>query len=159
MRIYLTELDRQYWTADDLMDLDTAKSYGRLSVIGERVISRMAGPVGMVCGPISHGGLYTERDPEFWENMDRLLSRIRLLQEEGKSVFNQLPFEGPMSRLMASGNGNPNSLLNGVYLPLFEKGLIEELYHSPGWHKSYGSIWEHTQGKRFVWMSNHYLLD
>lgn len=131
-------------TAEDAAALESAVSFEELRDVALRVIARMPQPVSGVCGPITTGGAGSME-----KNLERFEEAIRRLQESGQRVFNQLPFEAPMQRIKSypyykSGN----HLLETFYLPIFESGLIRQLYFLPGWESSFGATWEHGQAVR-----------
>lgn len=134
-----------YWQKEDFEELETVASYSELFPIAERILKRMPPPVSQVCGPISTGGLAFSR-----ENMKCFEETIEKLSDMGLVVFNQIPFERPMSRILTTKNPNDydHSLLIDFYLPLFESGLVHVLHFLPDWQSSTGASWEHEQAKR-----------
>ena len=102
---------------------------------------RMPQPLGQVCGPISSGGCGSIE-----ENLKRFEHVIYQLTMQGKNMFNQVPFEQPMRRLMKDRNA-PYQLLNGFYLPLFQSGLIRTMYFLHDWQTSHGARWEHDRAE------------
>ena len=107
----------------------------------------MPQPVSQVCGPISTGGY-----DSIEKNIDALNRTILKLVYNGKAVFNQIPFEGPMQDLKGRGNLPETQaqvlLLHGFYAPVFESGLVKKLHFIQGWESSFGANWEHQQAKR-----------
>ncbi|MFH0831238.1 MAG: DUF4406 domain-containing protein [Parcubacteria group bacterium] len=99
--------------------------------------------VGMICGPITTGGLGSIKAnlQIFNETIDDLVSR-------GVNLFDQIPFEEHFARIKAQGNGYDTRLLNEFYLTLFESGQITRLHMIPGWQSSGGATWEHAQAQR-----------
>lgn len=134
-----------YWQKEDLEELKVVVSYSALSPIAERILKRMPPPISQVCGPISTGGLGSIE-----QNMKCFEETIVRLSDLGLTVFNQIPFQSSMSRILATKNSNDydHSLLTDFYLPLFESGLVHTLYFLPDWQSSTGASWEHEQTKR-----------
>ncbi len=87
-------------------------------------------------------------------NLEEFNNQIKKLQDKGLNVFDQMPFEEPMHRLLIeflktrSKNEYMDSILTEFYLPLFESGYIKELYFLPDWQSSNGAKWEHEQAKK-----------
>ncbi len=133
-----------HWTREDLLMLDKADSFKELGEVALRVLKRIPQPVGQVCGPISTGGLGNRE-----ANTKRLKNATDRLISEKKNIFSQLPLQNAMVRLINKNedNHNPYDLLEGVYLLLFETGLMKTLYFLPGWETSLGTKWEHQMGE------------
>ena len=132
-----------YWTEEDCADVEKATEFGELSVVACRIAARMPPPVGIVCGPITSGGLgSTEANlAHFWCAIEYLRCR-RLV------VFNQLPFENALFEIKHSKRGDSGAqLLNEFYLPLFRTRLIHVMYFMPGWQGSVGASWERERGR------------
>lgn len=134
----------RYWTAENLSQVKQARSFAELSGIAMEVISRMPQPIGQVCGPISSGGLGSIE-----ANMQKFSETVQQLIAEGKNVFDQIPFENYIFKLIDSGQGtrSQNELLKEFYLPIFESGLIKTLYFIPGWESFNGATWEHHKAR------------
>ncbi|MBI5003920.1 DUF4406 domain-containing protein [Candidatus Kaiserbacteria bacterium] len=138
-------LTQFHWNTEDQKALDRAQSYGDLLLIAKDVISRMRKPVVQVCGPISTGGTGVMS-----ENIDRLKKKIDALERQDVEIFNQIPFQYRIQAIAAARGVKDyeHELLNEFYLPIFESGLVQELYFMPDWQTSEGSRWEHAQGER-----------
>lgn len=136
--------NHDYWKPEDMEALEQAQSFGELSKIAMRILNRMPQPVGQVCGPISTGNKSIE------ENLKVFNETVQQLVDEGKTIFDQIPFEDYIFRLLETGKGSreKDQLLNEFYLPLFESGLVKTFYFIPGWKSSHGATWEHEQAKR-----------
>jgi hypothetical protein len=134
-----------HWTTDDLKRLETATTYGAMKDIAFDILRRIPPPVAQVCGPISTGGCGSIE-----ENLKAFGEAIADLVAHGKNVFDQRPFEEPMQRakVIDPTHGYDLRLLDDFYLPLFESGLVHELYFLPGWESSRGARWEHEQAQR-----------
>ena len=133
-----------YLTPEDSDEIELASTFEELHGVALRVIPRIPGPVGMVCGPISSGGKASVE-----ENLSELSQAVEKLRQEGNNIFSQLSFEPAMARIKRTAycKGDVH-LLEAFYLPLFEAGLIHKLYFLPSWETSDGASWEHAQAKR-----------
>lgn len=108
--------------------------------IGLAILRRAGPPVGMVCGPITTGGLGS------WQaNMERFANYIRSASCGGSKIFNQLVFENGLWRIRKYHGRSDDRLLQEFYQPLFEFGTMKTLHFIPGWPTSYGTRWEHNQ--------------
>ena len=143
MKGYGLKLPNQYWTKRDVKDMKRAKNFTDLSKVAMRVLMRMPFPVGEVCGPITSGGFGSRA-----KNLEAFNATIKKLQDEGKSIFDQLPFEDKLYEFtQAKWYAGGLQLLEEFYLPLFRSGLIQVFYFMPLWHTSFGAKWEHDQAK------------
>ena len=138
----LSNITKQYWTDEDLNDLEIADSPLAMYTIARRIIDRMPKPIVEVCGPIASGGLGSLE-----ANLDVFNTTIKKLQAQGLHVFDQMLFEYPMQELKKK-LADPKQILLEFYLPLFESGDIQTLYFIKGWESSFGSNWEHDMGKK-----------
>ena len=131
----------KFWTKDDVLRIKTAATFEELCVVAFEIIKRMPRPVGMVSGPITSGG-----EGSIKKNIAVFSKTIQSLSPKGKSIFNQLPFEGSMRRIIKTPyyKGN-NHLLETFYLPLFKSKSIKIVYFMSTWKTSYGARWEHDQ--------------
>ncbi|MDO8523527.1 MAG: hypothetical protein Q7S12_04620, partial [bacterium] len=107
------------------------------------------GPVAMVCGPISTGGLCSVE-----KNLEVLDKAVANLKSQNIKVFEQRPLEKHIRRLCelpayeSYKKGNYICLLEELYGPLFKSGLIHEMHFIPLWYTSVGTKWEHKQAVR-----------
>lgn len=132
------------WTNEDCMMLEVATTFENLNDIALKIITRMPQPLGQVCGPISTGGVGNLEG-----NIAVFEQTIRKLKGEGRHIFDQLPFEKPMWRIIKTPYyRGPDHLLEAFYLPIFKSGYIKALYFIPNWQTSYGANWEHKLGKK-----------
>jgi hypothetical protein len=107
-------------------------------------IKRARGPVIMVCGPITTGGLGSIK-----KNVTAFKNAIRRVSSSGKNVFSQMPFEPHMWRIMKTPYYKGRlHLLKTFYLPIFESGMLVELHFMRRSKTSYGARWEHAQALR-----------
>jgi len=141
----LSNITKNYWKEKDWNDLDNSKSIKDLYIIASRILERMPKNLSEVCGPISTGGKGNVQD-----NLLEFNKRIIELQQKGFNVFDQMPFEDPMHRMMLNFSKEEymENILTDFYLPIFESGRIAELYFLPDWKSSHGANWEHEQAKR-----------
>ncbi len=134
----------KYWTPFDIFDLRNAETFEALFGIAQSVLFRMPQPIAMVCGPITSGGLGSKE-----ENLKVFKKTIKDLSDKGIIVFSQMPFEEPIWKIQKTPyyKGGCHTL-EGFYLPVFESGLVKNLYFMHGWESSLGATWEHIQAKR-----------
>ncbi|MBU6415368.1 DUF4406 domain-containing protein [Patescibacteria group bacterium] len=152
--------DFRHFTKRDKSDLRKAKTFEDLAVIALRVLKRMhqterkrAHPrnIGMVSGPISTGGLGS---PD--ANIKAMRKTIRKLEQKGYCVFNQLPFEDPMWKIIKTPYYQGElHLLTKFYRPIFKSGFITIIHVMLNWNTSFGATWEHKETKRFRIKQNH----
>jgi hypothetical protein len=134
-----------YWTEEDKIALKAAQFFPDLAGIALRVLARMPKPIAHVCGPISTGGVGSIKG-----NLAVFDATIDYLIAQGINVFDQVPFEVPVFRIIGAKRGSRenNMLLNQFYLPIFESGHVSKLYFIHGWESSEGANWEHRQAQR-----------
>lgn len=134
-----------YATKNDLADIAKAKTFEELRNIAFRILDRMPWPIGIVCGPLTTGGLGS-----FELNMARMRNTISGLICCDEAVFNQLIFEKAIHRITDNKSyyKDGNHLLETFYLPIFKK-YIRVIYFIPGWESSIGASWEHKRAEEF----------
>lgn len=134
----------KYWKEKDFADLGKAESIRDLYVIADRIIDRMPKPIIQVCGPLSTGGKSIE------ENLHFFNESIKKLQSDNLCVFDQMPFEPLMHRMILqfSKDKYMEDILIDFYLPIFESKKIGKLCFLSGWQLSHGASWEHEQAER-----------
>ncbi|MFH1325321.1 MAG: hypothetical protein ABIH49_00940 [archaeon] len=148
-----TDISLRYWSSEHLSAVNEANSFAELRRIAMEHLQRMPQPIAQVCGPISTGGFGIEKNLEIFE------VTIRKLMSQGKTIFNQIPFETPMKEL------NERSPLNGMrvnqnvlddfYLDIFKSELIYKLYFVHGWETSYGARWERRKARELGMRINY----
>lgn len=147
MREFQPKIKRNqvYWTPEDIAALERAQSFGELSKIALRVLSRMPKTVGQVCGPISTGGVGSIPG-----NLKVFDQTIQQLVDKGVHIFDQMPFEEHFFRIIQAewGTRHNNQLLTDFYLPILQSGHIKTLYFMRGWQSSQGATWEHEKAQR-----------
>lgn len=141
----MARYDLPFWTAEDEPLLDQVEAFPAMLSLAHRILDRIPHPVGMVCGPVSSGGLGSIE-----KNLKALAENVRILSRCGHPLFCQIPFEEPIQRIrkvMPSAEFAP-TLLSRFFQPLFEQRRIEKLFFVAGWTSSSGSRWEHEQALR-----------
>ena len=135
---------RKYWTGENWKNLHESINYVQLSEIGLDVLRRMPQPVGQVCGPITTGGAGSLE-----ENARMLQAYIDKLALNGLNIFDQMPFQDPMLKIIRSkpDDAYDHDLLEKFCLRLFESGFINTLYFIQRWETSIGARWEHKQAR------------
>ena len=124
-----------------------AKNAGRLEDLGVVILDCLRTATlqsekkmfGIVSGPISTGGVGNVKG-----NLKIFSATIHKLECLGIQLFDQVPFEKHMARIVKSSGKDydPMKLLEGCYLPLFNSGLIGTVYLIHGWKNSFGASWE-----------------
>ena len=139
-----SEITKKYYEEKDWQDVENAKSMVDLYVVAKRIIERMPKPIVEVCGPLANGGLGS-----FEANLHAFNETIKKLQNQGLSVFDQVPLEDSMQRLKRENDLSKliESIQNDFYLPIFKSGVVSALYFIPGWESSNGARWEHEVAK------------
>lgn len=131
------------YTNADFIAIENGTMFEHLVPIAMKIITSLEPPLGMVCGPISATGGTKSVE----RNMKIFTSHIELLENKKLKIFSQLPFEKTLWRILAAGE-NENVLLETLYLPLFNSGMLNVFYFIPGWESSFGANWEHEQALR-----------
>ncbi len=134
--------ERSLWTHSDFKKLELASQFGDLVPIALDILERFEEPVVIVSGPISTGGFGT-RD----KNLAAFTAAIKHLQLQGRSVFDQTPFEVPLFRMAMewvslNRTGYCMPILNDFYGPVFRSGRIHTVAFMRGWESSFGAQWE-----------------
>jgi len=132
------------WNLEDSRAIESAHTFEDLLEVALKIIDRLPQPLGMVCGPITTGGLGCSE-----KNLEVLEKTIENLRKQGLTIFSQLPFEMPMFRIKKTTYYKGGShLLETFYLPIFESGKVKRFYFIKGWESSGGATWENKQAKR-----------
>ncbi len=121
--------------------LSNSETFEELLEIAFEEISQMSHEhVGIVCGPITSGGLGNME-----ANIAHFKRWINELKTQELNIFDQMPYEDPMQRIKKTPYYDPtrDHLLETFYGGLFGSGLISTWYFMPGWRESYGCRWEH----------------
>lgn len=121
--------------------ISTASSHQELFLVARDILNLLPDPLGMVCGPISTGGLGSLEANEV-----RFQEAITSLQILNINIFDQMPFEPPMKKLFVPGpDGYDWRILTDFYEPIFLSGRIKTKFFIPGWESSTGARWEREQ--------------
>lgn len=141
----LSRKTKEYWEEKDWEDINKASSIKDLFIVALRILNRMPDGLAQICGPISTGG-----KGSIEANLEEFNNKIKDLQNKGLNIFDQMPFEAPMHKMVINYSKNEymNSILNDFYLPLFETGRIKELHFLQDWQSSIGANWEHEKAKK-----------
>jgi len=142
----------EYWEVADAIDCEHAEDFEQLREAALRILERMAleeKDIVMISGPITTGGYGFEK------NMKVFSRAIRLLIEDGRRggflVFDQLPFQGAMSRIMKGKkldaidfkiNEYPMTIIDDFYAYIIRAGRIRRMYSLPYSDESVGSLRE-----------------
>ena len=124
-----------------------ADSFEELSEIGVAKLHEIGTEVGIVCGPLSTGGLGNALD-----NFNVFKATIEELGRQGHTIFNQMPFESSLGRLRQRWEAEQEGvvgycmpILTHFYAPLFGTGRITKSFFIPRWESSFGARWEHEK--------------
>jgi hypothetical protein len=128
-----------------LRECKNADSFAELVPIAIDELKKFADGAEVVCGPITTGGRGSIE-----ANLAVFNGSIRALQQEGRPVFNQVPYEERFfffkKRWLAADPTRAGQyympILEEFYLPIFQTGLIKRGWFIPGWESSFGTRWE-----------------
>lgn len=148
-------------TKDDEASLLQVSNFEDLAQIAISVLSRMkeAGhEIVQICGPYTTGGLGS---PEL--NGKRFEEARKAAESRGFIVFDQMPFEDAIKRIVTSYNLPPGEycqdILDVFYRRIFESGYISKFLFIPGWESSKGARWEHEEAEKIGILSKDIPLD
>lgn len=136
---------RSLWSPKSFQAVDDARSFGDLVPIAIKLLEFFEEPVTIVSGPISTGG-FGSRD----KNIMAFTAAIRHLQQRGRSVLDQTPFETALGRLArkwaeTGGQGYCMPILTEFYGPVFRSGRIARIAFMRDWESSFGAQWERRE--------------
>lgn len=136
--------DTGHWQEGHYKQLDACTSFAEMVIIAKSVIAHLAGgrngQIVQICGPMTTGGLGS-----FDLNCRLFKNAIVVARKSGLHVFNQLPFQTAMLKIIhvKPKNGRyPVEILDEFYEPVFRSGLIHRALFIPKWETSTGSLWE-----------------
>lgn len=140
-------MNLKYWNADRLTRVENATEFSQLTPVALEILDSMPKPIIQVCGPITTGGIFGSVDL----NTEYFSLSIAFFELMGINVFNQIPFEDALHRMVKIWRGNGNigyctPILEDFYGPIFESRKISSFYFLPAWETSFGARWEHEQG-------------
>ena len=135
----------EYWTPEEKRRLKEAGKISELADIALVVLDRMSvssdnREITQICGPMTTGGLGNLRD-----NMALFEYAITVAGENGFYVFNQLPFQDGMVRILNWAPGQKvyrQEILEEFYRPIFASGKVQKTLFLPDWQSSHGASWE-----------------
>jgi hypothetical protein len=133
-------------TPKELEQLERSTTYFELAQIAMAHLASYPKPIVEVCGPITTGGLGSIE-----KNLEVFALAVQHLKDQGKTVFDQLPFQDAMVRLKENyeaRDGYMMSILEDFYQPIFESGIIDEMHFLPDWQTSKGATWEYGQAEK-----------
>lgn len=144
-KIAIKNFNREYWTDEVRRAALEAKTFEELAQTALVVLKQLPKPVGQVCGPISTGGVGSIEG-----NLRRFQETIERLVRQGRVLFDQMPFEEHIFRVVENtwGARQNKLLLEQFYRPVFESRHVSTLYFIPGWESSEGAAWEHELGRQ-----------
>lgn len=123
-----------------------APSFSELVLIAQAELEKFEGPIEIVCGPITSGGVGSRV-----ENLAIFNAAILKLRLEGRPIFSQMPYEDALDRLGKAFLRNADRqaleydihpILTEFYEPLFACGRINFAWFLSNWHTSKGASWE-----------------
>ena len=124
-----------------------ASSFTELVPLAIAELYKFADGAEVVCGPISTGGRGLETNFQIFSNT------IKVLQQEGKPIFSQIPYEERIFFFRQRWQESDPSRAGQYYMPILEEfyhpiiqtGLIRKGWFIPGWESSFGARWEREQ--------------
>ncbi len=145
---------------DETLRCDTFKQLAGVGIriLGEFKLKSGGKKVVMLSGPMTTGGLGT-----FEANMHVFGHCVDIARENGLRVFNQLPFQTAMIRILnlpknptfTTSEIYPQTILDDFYWPLMQSGGIDCMYFLPTWETSNGATQEWQKaaeiGKIEIW--------
>lgn len=148
-------------TEADYSALRTVGNFPDLAVIAIGVLGRMKNAghqIVQICGPYSTGGLGTKE-----LNAKRFDEAREAAEARGYAVFNQIPFEDAIQRIVATYNLPAGEycydILHVFYRTIFESTHITKFLFIPGWESSTGARWERDEAQRLGIVSEDIPLD
>ncbi len=132
------------WTEKERKALEHISTLEEAADIATTILARMdtnGHPVVQICGPMSTGGL-----GDFRKNMARFERAISRACEHGLMVFNQLPFQNAIIRIVGFDESRSTEycmdILEVFYKRIFISGHIKKTLFLPDWQSSRGAVWE-----------------
>lgn len=145
-----------HWTEEDHAEQDRCESMHHLAELGIKLAKRLKeqspdGSVILLSGPMTTGGLGS-----FDRNIKLFECAIIVAREKGLTVYNQLPFQKGMIRILglnrnpsfkAEAAGYPMSILTDFYGPLLDSKLVSDLFQLRDHASSFGARWEEARAR------------
>lgn len=141
MRAFISEEDSatllQVGTFEDLAKI-AISALGRMKEAGHEIVQ--------ICGPFTTGGLGS---PEL--NGQRFDEARKAAEARNYVVFDQMPFEDAIKRIVASYNLPQgeycDDVLDVFYRTIFKSGHLSKFLFIPGWESSKGCRWERNEAQ------------
>jgi hypothetical protein len=150
-------MKKDHWTQDDYAAMHASETLRHLANVGIRMVQELQdhspdGSVTILSGPMTTGGVGS-----FEGNIHLFEHAIDVVREHGYIVFNQLPFQHGLIRILnlhkdkvffepgGDPKTYPQQILDGFYWPLFEARGLDHLLLLPTWVTSNGSTQELTK--------------
>ncbi len=133
----------RFWTGAEKKRLEQADTLSELADIALVILGRMAEEkrkIVQICGPMTTGGFGNLDD-----NMKLFQYAIDVASDRGLHVFNQLPFQDAMKRIVQWFPNQPycQAILDNFYRPIFGSGYVQRTLFLPNWKTSHGASWEY----------------
>ncbi|MDD4412044.1 MAG: hypothetical protein PHR00_00080 [Patescibacteria group bacterium] len=133
------------WNDKYRQQLRKTNSFAECAQLAIEIIGKMPYPekICQICGPISTG------QNSFDQNIYNFAAAINYFSIEnfnstGLIAFDQLPFESIIQRICQMNNHQDYPpVIEELYQPIFESGLIKSFIFLPGWKHSVGAQKEH----------------
>lgn len=112
----------------------------------EQVAFQKGEPCCMVCGPMTTGGTGNQA-----MNFSIITAAIHALGKRGFHVFNQVPYEEALHRLVREWKKDPKNtgycrlILEVFYRNIFATRKINHGFFIPRWESSTGTLFEHDE--------------
>lgn len=140
-----------HWKQKEIEKIRDTSTIEEILELSLGALRRIPSPVGMVCGPVSTGGLGSIE-----KNIQSLDEAITNFELHKIHVFDQSVLESGIRRLRRAFSEKERlsekqvnlRILTELYLPILESGLVQTLYFLPDWETSFGARWEHEHAKR-----------
>jgi len=135
--------ERALWSPKLFSAVERAETFGELVPIAMTILGFFEEEVTIVSGPISTGGFGSRK-----LNIKVFTNAIGHLQVQGRSVFDQTPFETAIFRLASQWHrSHPEAdycmpILDDFYGPVFASGFISRVAFIHDWQSSRGAQWE-----------------
>lgn len=125
-----------------------ATNFAELLEVALAQLRKFDGEAEIVCGPITTGGRGSHV-----ENLHVFNVTIERLLQEGRPIFNQIPYEAKIFELRdqwrkadaTNLNEYFTPILTDFYGPLFRERIIRKAWFIPGWRSSQGARWERRE--------------
>jgi hypothetical protein len=152
-----------YWTKRYVLQLARAQCFDSIANVALSVLDHMhtskSEPIVQVCGPMTTGGYVPanasgeERAIGVEKNYAYFRSAIDILIADGWHVFDQLPIQEAMVRVVRNNKKYQDEeyctdILEIFYRKIFESGYIKKGLFIHSWKSSRGATWERSLLKK-----------